>query len=142
MEKREIYIAWIIKTVELETGEEYFIPVEEKAEQKRFIKGIQAELKIMEGLDSLKASQVHVYTTFKDKRLWVVLRKTSVSPFVGFKKSADGTIDKVLLDISSEKLRRLALMVEDGLTLEEIVEAEDGLTKDEMTYVRSKEILP
>lgn len=137
MEKREIYINWIRKTLELEIGEELYIPVDNKQSQKTILRGINKELRIMEVFD-LAATQVYVTKTFKDKRLWVLLKKTGVSPFVGFKKGVDGVVQRVSIDSLSEKMRRLTLMIEDGLNLEEVQEIEGELTNEEAKFFRGR----
>jgi hypothetical protein len=127
--QRQVIIKWLNKTLELETGEEYYLQIHAKDEQKRLLKMIRDEIKIMEKVDPIGASQIYAKGVFKDKRFWVVLRKVAVSfTSVGFKKDLSGEVKKVELEHNSEEIRRLSLMRQDRMSWEEIEEMEGAIS--------------
>lgn len=127
MEAREIAIKWIHKLLELETGEELFLHVHSKQDQKNQLKLYKKELDILEKINPVAASSVHIYPIYKDKRFWVVLRKVATSPMIAFKKDSEGNIQRVVLDEHSDELRRLKLMRKDGMTWQEIEELDGAI---------------
>ena len=127
--QRQAVIKWLHKTLELETGEEYYLNTHAKDDQKRLLKQVKDEIKIFEKVDPIGASQIHVYGTFKDSRFWVVLKKVSVSYWsVGFRKNLKGEVEKVELEHNAEQMRRFQLMRKDGLSWEEIEEMEGAVS--------------
>lgn len=120
MELRETVIEWINKLLEMETGEEIFLHVHSKVDQKDLLKLFRKELKILDNIDPVAASSVHVYPIFKDKRLWVSIRKVASSPTIGFKKDLQGNVERIELKEDADLKRRLRLMRSDGMTWEEI----------------------
>ena len=137
MEKREIILGWLNKLSSCPTGDEIYIPLENKQDQRIFHKLVLKELKVMEQLDPITASQISTYTVVRDSRWWVVLKKLSVSPCTAFHKSAETTkIERVSLEIDGEQKRRLLLMIADGMTLAEIKEIEEDLTEELTEWVK------
>lgn len=122
--QRKIIIQWLQKTLEAEIGEEYYLNVHAKDEQKRLLKAFKDEIKILSKIDPVGASQLYPFPRFKDKRYWVGIRKVAVSLTVGFKKDAAGTITKVELFTEGDVIRRLSLMRKDGMSWQDIEEIE------------------
>ena len=116
---------------DLVTGEELLLPAKSKPDVREMLKLFTRELRILTAIDS-SATELQISTRFKDHRFWLVLKKVAFSPFIAFKKGKNGEVERVLIDNSSEKRRRLFLMKKDGYTLEEIQEIEGNLSQEEL----------
>ena len=125
--QRKVLIQWLQKTLGAQVGEEYYLHVHARDEQKKLLKAFKDEIKILEKIDPIGASQLYVFPRYQDKRFWVGIRKVAVDLTVGFKKTADGSVIKETLEDNSDVLRRLSLMREDGMTWQEIEEMEGGI---------------
>lgn len=116
------YDAFITQALDLTPGNQFYIPCEDKQEQKKMEKILKNSLS---RLPLQHQMQLRITRSFKDKRLWVVLAKKDPShkDFFVKHKDAEGnwTISRASLNTSSERLRLLEAMVEDGLTEEEIL---------------------
>ncbi len=126
--KRELILKWIEKTIERDLGEKVYIPAETKPDAMQTIRDFKKELIILYDLEPEKAGTIAVVYTFRDRRHWVVLERCAGNPLVGFVKAKDGSLERVEIEIDTERSRRLQLMKEDGLTLEEVEEIEGSLT--------------
>jgi len=134
---REIIIKWLHKaTEELATGEELLFPAETKPDQKEKKRMFIAELKILNKIDPVAAAEIQITSRFKDHRFWIVIKKIAFSPLIAFKKGLDGKVERVLIDADSEKFRRLSLMKQDGYSIEDIIEMEEGLTKEDIEFLK------
>lgn len=116
-----IYDAWVTKAFDLNPGEQLFIPVEDKPEQKLIYSVMTDALE--RGPRSLR-TEIRVAKTFRDKRLWVQLtrrRMDHATAFIKYQKE-DGSWDvkRTDLETDAERLRTIQVMVEDGYTQEEV----------------------
>jgi hypothetical protein len=127
---REIVVKWLDEISLSEPGESIFLATENRSHAKELIKLFKKEIRILFELDPIKANKIQVSITAKDQRFWLELQRTFGSPLVGFRKGADGKLKRIEL-ADPERGRRLALMQEDGLTLEEVEEIEGELTDEE-----------
>lgn len=131
---RELAIEWLNRLPTLAFGEELFIPVGSRREQKTVETVFQREKRILAQIDPEQASQTHIYSTFRDQKFWVVLRRMDATQAVGFLKDADGTVKRLTVE-QSQRSRRLDLMLQDGLSLREIEEIEGELSEEEKRYL-------
>ncbi|MCK5015663.1 MAG: hypothetical protein KAS32_01210 [Candidatus Peribacteraceae bacterium] len=129
--KRDLILKWIDKTLERDLNEKIYIPAETKPDAQQTVRDFKKELVILYDLEPEKAGTIVITYTFRDRRHWIVLERTMGNPLVGFIKTKDGTLERVEIKIDSERDRRLQLMKEDGLTLEEVEEIEGELTEIE-----------
>ena len=138
MSKRALVIKYLTEAVELEYGEELYIPAESKSDQMHLLRTLIQEIRILERIDPVTASSLIMHGAFKSHRLWVVLKKVVSSPTTAFKKSENGEVERIDLNFDGERSRRLRLMAEDGLSLEEIKEIEGELSDIELSFLTSK----
>ena len=129
--KRELILKWIDKTLERDLHEKIYIPAETKPDAQQTVRDFKKELIILYDLEPEKAGTIVIAYIFRDRRHWVVLERTVGNPLVGFVKKANGELERVEIEIDSERDRRLLLMKEDGMTLEEVEEIEGELTEIE-----------
>lgn len=128
---------WLQSVIEnLATGEELLLPALSNRDAKEKLILFSRELKLLAKVDPTASSELQIATRFKDHRFWLIIKKVSYSPFIGFKKGKDGEVKRVLVDDSSEKRRRLLLMREDNLTIKEIEEIEGKLGPEELALLR------
>lgn len=127
---REILIKWIDEALRLEPGESLFLHGETRDHCKALCRKFRNELKIIAELDPMKANKLMVVHTIKDGKYWVELKRIYGNPLVGFKKTKDGKVEKLSID-DPERRRRLLLMKEDGLSLDEVLEIEGELSEEE-----------
>jgi hypothetical protein len=128
----KILEAWFKKAVaELQVGEELRFEVESKLEAQSKKKALIKFKREYEELDPIGASLIDIKTDRSLEKFWVLIIKRATSPLMGFKKCADGTTERIILDNDLNRERRLKLMINDGLTLEEVEEIEGSLTPDE-----------
>jgi hypothetical protein len=93
------------------------------------VKDFKKELTILFDLEPEKAGTVVVTYTFRDRRHWVVLERVLGNPLIGFIKKKDGTLERVEVEVDPERDRRLYLMAQDGMSLEEVEEIEGELSE-------------
>lgn len=125
-----IYYDWLQKARSLTTEQTLYIPCENRAAQKTFSRNLKKELDILNQVDPIEASTLSLGAVFKDSRHWVCIRRVAADPYSGFIKSPDGSISRVRIEKSNDRLRRLALMVEDGWTRAQIEESESTALTD------------
>ena len=89
-------------------------------------------MKVLAKIDPTASSELQIITRFKDHRFWLVIKKIAYSPLIGFKKGKNGEVKRVLINDSFARRRRLLLMKEDGLTIEEIKEIEGSLSQEDL----------
>jgi hypothetical protein len=134
---RELAIEWMEKVSLLSFGEELYIPASSRREQRITESLFNRERKLLAKIDPLQAAQTHIYSVFRDQRFWVVLKKMDASPSTVFIKGSSGKVEKLSTDSfeSSQRFRRLRLMLEDGLSETEILEIEGELSDEERRYL-------
>lgn len=124
---------WLQSVIEnLATGEELLLPALSNKDAKEKLTLFSRELKLLAKIDPTASSELQITTRFKDHRFWLVVKRVSYSPFIGFKKGKNGEVERVLVDDSSERRRRLLLMKEDGLSIKEIQEIEESLSLEDL----------
>lgn len=132
-QSRKLAQKWMQSVLEeLSTGEELLLPTTSKQDVKEKFKLFSSELRILAKIDAISASELRITTRFKDHRFWLVIKKVAYSPFIAFKKGKDGEVERVLMDDSSERRRRILLMKGDGLTIEEIEKVEGSLNQEDL----------
>ena len=127
----DIASSWITKaSQDLETGEEFFVPMENRDIQKSYLKIFKKELQGLERVDPISSNSIHIYPTIREGKFYLVLKKLKPSILVRFKKDLAGVVSKTELDEDQRKRRRISLMIEDGLNYEEIVAIEGNIPED------------
>jgi len=135
-QSRKLAQKWMQSVLEeLSTGEELLLPATSKQDAKEKLKLFSSELRILAKIDAISASELLIATKFKDHRFWLVVKKVAYSPFIAFKKGKNGEVERVLIDDPSERRRRINLMKEDNLTVEEIEEIEGTLTREDLNLL-------
>lgn len=119
-----IHADWVQKATLLKTGEELFVQVETKDEQRVFHSKVKLELRKLREIDPVEASTLVAGITFRDARHWVFIRRAAANPLIGFLKTPDGRISRISIEKNEEVIRRYKLMIEDGWTREQIEEDE------------------
>lgn len=106
---RELLIKWLREALELETGEELYIPADNKQAQQDFYSALRKELNVMKSIDTEEAAKLRIFTTYRDSQFWVVIKKIAITPLVAYKKDTEGKISRVKLsnDKDKERLERL-----------------------------------
>ena len=126
---------WMQKGLELQPGEAIFLPCINRTDQQEKYRYLLHERRGLKDVDPERIEALRIYSTYKDHRHWVVLEKLSATPFIGFKKSPGKGVERIMLDVSDERERQLRLMLEDGLGLEEIEDALDELSVEEVEII-------
>jgi hypothetical protein len=128
---------WLRSVAEnLSTGEELLLPALSNKDAKDKLIIFSRELKLLTKIDPTKYSELQTTTRFKDHRFWVVVKKLAYSPFIAFKKGKGGKVERILMEDSSEKKRRLCLMLEDGYTVEMIKKTEEDLSPEDLELLK------
>ena len=138
-DKRSLVIKYLKEAIDLDYGEELYIPAESRNEQKHLLGTIIKEIRILERIDPLTASSLIIHSAFKSHRLWVVLKKVASSPTTAFRRGEDGQVERIDFKFDSERSRRIRLMFQDGLSIDEIREIEGELTPEEELLLNAKE---
>ena len=114
---------WIEAAKDLEPGGMIYLEVQDKKEQTVRMKAFNEILAKLSRDEPVLASKIKVSRSFKDRRVWVELLMLDKSPLEGYIKQPDGTIKKISVTVDPDRRRRLKLMVQDGLTRDEINDA-------------------
>jgi hypothetical protein len=102
---RELLIKWLREGLALQSGEEIYIPADNKTNQGDLYNMLRRELSILRNIDAEGAAKLRISTTFKDGAFWVVLKKISVTPLIAFKKNNDGEVSRITITNTSEQDR-------------------------------------
>lgn len=129
--KRDLTLKWIDKILLCDLNQKIYIPAATRSDSQKEVANFKKELEILYNLEPEKAGSVKVAYTFKDRRHWIVLGRVLGNPLVGFLKNSDGTLEKVEIQLDSERDRRIKLMAEDGLQRHEVEKIEGELTEIE-----------
>lgn len=108
---------WILEATKLRPGEMLYIPCATKEEQKRF------KLELRKLFDRFPWEEDHHLTfgvSFKDKSLWVYIKKELLDQRVAYVKNLDGEVRRIEASTSSERVRIIRCMLEDGNSIEDI----------------------
>lgn len=131
MKISEIAHSWFQQALELSPDEELFIPVSTKREQKFLTKEILTIIEQYAMIDQIKASKIDVVGTYREGQQWVKIYMKATSPLVGFKRTKDGGVTRIALQDEESRLRKIKLMIQDGISKEEVLE-NLGLTEEEI----------
>ena len=136
-QSRRLALKWLQSVVdELSKGEELLLPAKSKQDVREKLRLFSSELRVLTKVDPISASELQITTRFKDHRFWLVIKKVSFSPLIAFKKGKNGEVERVLIEDSSERRRKLLLMKVDGYTINEIKEIEGSLTEEELELLK------
>lgn len=110
-------MAILRNAIEMCVGDQTFVSVENKRDQKRVEKSLREARAKLER-DDRRFSQVTITSTLRDGRLWVVV--TLAPPTQMYIKRASGEVERAKIDIDPERARLIKCMVTDRLTIEEM----------------------
>ena len=123
---------WVKEAMSLNPGEELFIPCHSKIERTKTLRQFSRILVEYMKIDAVTASKLLAVPIFQDGKHWAKITMRSQSPLVGFKK-VNGELVKVTLSDDSDRIRRIKMMITDGLNREEVDKVlEPSLTEDEI----------
>ena len=94
----------------LNTGEELYIPADNSISQKDFYNAIRKELNILRNVNTEEAAKLRIYNTYKDGKFWTVIKKIAITPLTAFKKDSEGNVSRVVISNDKDKLKRQKLM--------------------------------
>lgn len=132
---RDLLIRWIEEALAQKTGEELHLPVETRQDRKMLQKALQKEIEILRRIDPVPASTLVLSPKTHQAQLYVVIKKVMMTPLVGFRKLQDGTTERIEIDHSRDRWRRLKLMKDDGLSLQQVIDIEGDLTEEERFFI-------
>jgi len=112
---------WLQQALELKDEEEIFIPVSSQVEQKNLYKDIRKVVKEYSTVDKVKASRIEAVGTFREGRLWVKIFIKPTSPLIGFKKGANGKMERITLKDKKARHRQVCLMLSDKIPISKII---------------------
>ena len=112
---------WFQQALELKDEEEIFIPVSSRIEQKALYKDIRKVIREYSVIDKVQASKIDAVGVFRDGKPWVRLHIKPTSPLVGFKKGANGEMERIVLQDQSGRNRQIRLMLYDNVPKEDII---------------------
>jgi len=96
--ERELIISWIYKALELDLDDELYIPGETRENCRKVMRRFNKEIELLASLQPEKAGSLIATTTFKDRRHWVLLKRTLGNPFIGFVKKASGKKERIIIN--------------------------------------------
>jgi len=121
---------WFNRAKKLEIDEAIFLRVASKAEQTSLALALEKEKEEFSKLDTVHSSQLFIKKTLKNMKQYIVIERKYRAPYTAFLKSASGKLSKLTID--PERDRQIRLMQEDGKAREEVENALNGLTDDEI----------
>ena len=116
----------------LSINEELLLPAKNKQDVREKLRLFSDELRLLAKIDPISSSELQIGTRFKDHRFWLVIKRVAFSPLIAFKRGKDGEVERILMKDSSERRRRLLLMLKDGYTIEMIKEIEGDLNQEDL----------
>ena len=131
----EISQVWFDEAKKLAVGEALFVRAANKKEQTSLANDFENERELYAQLDPVHASQIFINKTLKDMKQYVTLERKYRAVFTAFIRDSEGKFSKLTVD--PERARMLKLMVKDKKSREEMEEALNGLTDEEI-----KELFP
>lgn len=95
--------------MQLTTGEELFIPTDSQTAQKDTYSLFRKELEILRHIEPEESAKIRIYTTYKDGKFWVGLKKVAITPLVAFKKDVNGTVSRLSItnDRETDRIKML-----------------------------------
>lgn len=126
----EISSVWFDYAKRLEVGQAIFVRVAGKKEQTILANEFEEERELWAKIEPVLASQIFINKTLMDMRHYVVLERKYRAPFTAFFRDEKGSFSKVSID--PERKRMIKLMIKDGKSRQEVEEALNGLTDEEI----------
>lgn len=126
----EIAKVWFDEVKQIKIGEAIFLRVANKTEQTNLARDMESERKLFSSLDPIHASQLFVNKVLKNLKQYVVIERKYRSPYTAFLKDTEGNLSKLTID--PERKRQLRLMLKDEKSREEVEDALNGLTDEEI----------
>jgi hypothetical protein len=127
----EISAVWFEQAKRLEVGQAIFVRVADKKEQTALANEFEEERELWSKIEPVLASQIFINKTLMDMRQYVVLERKYRAPFTAFFRDEKGSFSKITID--PERKRMIRLMLRDEKERQEIEEALNGLTDDEIS---------
>lgn len=116
----QIAAAWLVEAAKVVEGAETFLPADSKAEAKILLKKLRELRDKMSRDEPILASKLDITQVFRDGRHWVSIRMKVISPLEGFVKLPDGTVERKTITFDPDRRRKIKLMVQDRMPLEEM----------------------
>ena len=129
--KNSIARAWFEEALHLEPEQSLYIQAQNKKEQKSLGKDLALEKIRYSEFYPVEACCYTIFTSFKDGRLWVIIKKSSLALPAQKALVKDELGNFKEIQVGFLRKRRLTLMLQDGLSKEEIAENLGGLTTQE-----------
>jgi len=126
----EIAKTWMSKVKKLSIDESIFFRVANKEEQTTLANAFEKEREMFAKLDPVHASQLKISKVLKSLNQYVLIERKYRTPYIAFFKAKSGELSKITVD--PDRQRQIYLMVKDKKTRDEIEEALNGLTDDEI----------
>jgi hypothetical protein len=126
----EISNVWFEEIKKLDFDQALFFRVANKTEQIDLANALEKERETFSKFNPLHASQIFINKTLKNRKQYVTAERKYRSPFTAFFKNSDGELSKLTIDPG--RRRQLQLMIKDKKPREEIEDALNGLTEDEI----------
>ena len=126
----EIAKVWFSEAKKLEVNQAIFLRVANKSEQINTANALEKEREKFSSLDPIHASQIFINKTLKNMKQYVVIERKYRTPFTAIFKDSEGNMSKLTID--PERKRQIRLMIKDKKPREEIEEALNGLTDNEI----------
>ena len=121
---------WFEKAIKLEMNQALFFRVVNKKEQTALANEFEKEREEFSTLDPVHASQIFITKTLKDRNQYVVVERKFRTPFTAFLRDQEGKFSKISIDPGRNRMLRL--MLKERKPREEIEEALNGLTDEEV----------
>lgn len=124
---------WFSKALALDDKESIFVPCPNKREQTTLLNSLLSIKKIMMTVYPGETTKIDItrYYNRDDHQFYIKISKDVSTMLEGFLKDANGTTKVVCVETDLDKARRISLMVQDGLTQEEIEELEGALSPED-----------
>ncbi len=134
----EIAKVWFDESKNIAIGEAIFLRVANKTEQNTLARELEEERKLFSSVDPIHASQLFINKVLKNLKQYVVIERKYRSPYTAFLKDTEGNLSKLTID--PERKRQLRLMLKDKKSREEVEDALNGLTDEEIKEFYPEEI--
>ncbi len=121
---------WFREAKNLEINAAIFLRVANKTEQTELAAALEKEKASYSSIDPEKGSQFFINKTIKNLKQYVVIERKYRAPFTAFYKPPEGKLTTITID--PERNRQISLMLKDKKTQDEIEEALNGLTDNEL----------
>jgi hypothetical protein len=122
---REVVVSWLSQALSLQPGEQLLLEAKTRYLQKQTFERFKKELeRLKEVNQDFETLSLSMDMGREKGRLWIVVSKLAPLPKVGLIRKADGSLQKTSY-YSKAVIRRVSLMLQDGIGKEEIAEIEN-----------------